>query len=171
MSSQRLRGLCLVHVFPAGAEHRTQDLLCFSAWPSLAPASHPGWGMRSSERPRSPQAKGQTCWESQSGRTMGQCPAAAGPQWEKPWARSSTEVYIERPRWPMGSPPGDPSVHGSGWTMEKGVTLEPAQGSGSSSAHLALSQLLVSPDGVPHGHRPAQRGQHLVPVRGAHATS
>lgn len=34
----------------------------------------------------------------------------------------------------------------------------------------ALPRLLVSPDGVPHGHGPAQRGQHLVPVGGAHAT-
>lgn len=30
--------------------------------------------------------------------------------------------------------------------------------------------LLVSPDSVPHGHRPAQRGQHLVPMCGSHAT-
>lgn len=35
---------------------------------------------------------------------------------------------------------------------------------------LALPRLLVSPDRMPHGHGPAQRGQHLVPVRGAHAT-
>lgn len=35
---------------------------------------------------------------------------------------------------------------------------------------LVLPRLLVSPDRVPHGHRPAQRGQHLVPVCDAHAT-
>lgn len=72
----------------------------------------------------------------------------------------------------MGSPPGDPSIHGSSWTMEKGVTPQLCQAPGSSSAPpQALPQLLVSPDGVPHGHRPAQRGQHLVPVCGAHAAS
>lgn len=84
LSSWHLRGLCRVHVTPAGARTvpGSQDLLCSSARPSVALAAQPGWDMRSSERRRPLQAEGQTLWGSQNGRTMGQCPATSGPQGE-----------------------------------------------------------------------------------------
>lgn len=66
---------------------------------------------------------------------------------------------------------GGPGIHAFSWTMQKGVTPELEPYSGSSSAHPGLARLLVSSDRMPHGHRPAQCGQHLAPVCGTHATS
>lgn len=169
----------LVHVTPACASH--------SIWPprltgSLCTASQQGWGVGSSERPRPPQAEGQTCWGSENGSTGGRCLAvlpgslpshsrsSVGDSPGSPDIQPGLFLHRSLHRGIMmahGDSTGDPSVHSSSQMTEKGVRarLVPV-----SSACPGPAWLLVSPDGVPHGHGPAQRGQHLVPVGGAHAT-
>lgn len=74
----------------------------------------------------------------------------------------------EKPPWEVGQP----------WCSQLQLAMERASldriemvpGSGGSAAQPGLLWLLVSPDWMPHGHRPAQCGQHLVPVCGAHTT-
>lgn len=54
--------------------------------------------------------------------------------------------------------------------LGRGFGAERGPGPGHLGAHPGpFCWLLVSTDGVPHGHGSAQRGQHLVPVCGAHA--
>lgn len=165
LSCWRLRGLCLVHVMPAGARPpETCSALVHGPawrWPQ------PGWDTRSSERLRSvtPGRGADQLGNLKTGEQW-----ASWSSWEKLWAFLHCRLERGGPRWLLGSPLGDPGVLGSSWTTEKGKTPELAPGSRQLKCQpLALPQLLVSPDGVPHGHGPAQRGQHLVPVRGAHA--
>lgn len=135
-------GAGLVHVSPACASHSTQPPRLTG---SLCMASQQGWGVGSSERPRSPQAEGQTCWGSENGGTGVRCLAVLpGSRPSHSWSSvgdspGSSDIqpgpflHHSLHRGIMmahGGSTGDPGVHGSSRTTEKGVRAWLMPGSG-----------------------------------------
>lgn len=128
------QGLCLVHVtssvpYTAPGPPRRIRLLCM--------ASPQGWGVGSAERPRPPpQAEGQTFWGISKWEHSGPVPGCP----PRSWSSHSWSSVGENPgsldiqpglllhcsldrgtKMTLGDSTGDPRVHGSSWTTEKGV--------------------------------------------------
>lgn len=152
----------------------------WATWELRWTPAPPGWGEAVLFDSKATSRLVTDMWGDGDGSSRGQCPKVLQVQSPQAWVLAplcwslgpgtlgpnswvclALVPLTERPRWLGGTPPGDPSIHGVSWTGA-GLTSD-------SSGALPVLQL-ISPDRVPHGHGPAQRGQHLVPVCGAHST-
>lgn len=184
----RARGSCLPDVLGAVpcschsslclAQHLAPKTHGPCAWP---PSRDGMWGALRGQGPA--KAKGQACWGAQNGSTAGQCLAALpGPWPNHGWSSVGDNpgsldiqpgLFLHRSldrgtKMALGDSTGGPQRSMVPARLQRRV-LELSSRRAPVPTR-ALPWLLVSPDRVPHGHGPAQRGQHLVPVRGAHAT-